>query len=218
MPRRGEEFFRTGTIYGMALGHGVSRVDLDPLTGQDQSLSFLLRNGSKPLAWIRLPDALPREMSEEELFMPLIEGMNQSPFDLLMPFVFWEAEYIKSGRVAGRPSHLYSFSSPPWVQKARPAITKIIMALDKNYEAPLRIETFTQLNVPERTFILNSFKKVSDYWIVKSLDCKERETRSNTRFEVTAAALNLDVDLSLFSPDGLLSQPLIPEDAFISTN
>lgn len=218
MPRRGAEFFRTGTIYGMALGHGLSRVDVDPLTGQGQSINFLLRNGPKPKAWIRLPNALPRMMREEELFKPLIEGMNQSPFDLLMPFVFWEAEYIKSGRVAGRPSHLYSFSSPIWVKNIRPDINKIVMALDKSYEAPLRIETFAQLNVPDRTFILNSFKKVSDQWIVKSLDCKERITRSNTRFEVTAAAINLDVDRILFSPNGLLQQPLVPEDAFISTN
>ena len=218
MPRRGEEFFRTGTMYGMALGHGLSRVDLDPVNGQGQSLNFLLSNGPKPKAWIRFPDTLPRIMQEEELFNPLIEGMNQSPFDLLMPFVFWDAEYIKSGRVAGRPSHLYSFSSPLWVLNVRPDITKIVMALDKSYEAPLRIETFAQLNVPDRTFILNSFKKVSDHWIIKSLDCKERITRSNTRFEVTSAALRLDVDRDLFSPDGLLQQPLVPEDAFISTN
>ena len=77
MPRRGTEFFRTGTIYGMALGHGLSRLDLDPVNGQGQSINFLLSNGPKPKAWIRLPDALPRMMGEEELFKPLIEGMNQ---------------------------------------------------------------------------------------------------------------------------------------------
>jgi hypothetical protein len=90
------------------------------------------------------------------------------------------------------------------------------MALDNSYEAPLRIETFSKSNVPTQTFILNSMKKISDHWIVKSLDCKNRKDRSNTRFEVISAALNLDLDLSLFSPGGLLRIPVIPPEAFIS--
>ena len=218
MPRRGKEFSRTGTIYGLALGHGLSRIDLDPTSADNHSKRFLLQNGPKPSAWVYLSsENKTKLLSEDELFQPLIAEMNQSPFDLLMPFVFWNAEYVKSGKVAGRPSHLYSFSSPQWVLNTRPEITQIIMALDENYEAPLRIETFTRSNVPDRTFILNSLKKVSDHWIVKSLDCKDRQTRSNTRFEVTSAALNLDLDLTLLSVAGLLNNPLIPEDAFIST-
>ena len=65
--------------------------------------------------------------------------------------------------------------------------------------------------------VLNGMKKVTDHWIVKSLDCKNRQDRSNTRFEVTSAALNLDLELSLFSPGGLLKTPVIAPDAFIST-
>jgi hypothetical protein len=99
----------------------------------------------------------------------------------------------------------------------RSDITEIVMALDGSYEAPLRIETFSISNVPSRTFILNSMKKITDHWIMKSLDCKNRQDRSNTRFEVTSAALNLDLDQSLFSPVGLSKIPVIPSDAFIST-
>ena len=218
MPRRGKEFSRTGTIYGLALGHGLSRIDFDPTSIDTHSKKFLLQNGPKPSVWVYLPsENKSKLLNEVELFQPLIAEMNQSPFDMLMPFVFWNAEYVKSGKVAGRPSHLYSFSAPQWVQNTRPEITQIIMALDENYEAPLRIETFARSSVPDRTFILNSLKKVSDHWIVKSLDCKDRQTRSNTRFEVISAALNLDLDLSLMSAAGLLNKPLIPEDAFIST-
>lgn len=218
MPRRGDEFSRTGTIYGLSLGHGLSRIDLDSISTETHSKRFLLHNGPKPKAWVFLSNKLTSKLlQEDELFQPLIDGMNQSPFDLLMPFVFWNSQYEKSGRVAGRPSHLYSFSSPQWVQNTRPEIKKIVMALDENYEAPLRIETFARSNVPDRTFILNSLKKVSDHWIVKSIDCKDRKTRSNTRFEVISAAINLDLDFSLFSPEGLLNKPLVPEDSFLST-
>ena len=38
---------------------------------------------------------------------PWKEGVNHTPFDLLMPFLNWPSEYEKSGRVCGRPAHLY---------------------------------------------------------------------------------------------------------------
>ena len=217
MPRRGNEFSRTGTVYGPSLGHGLSRIDLDSTDAQIKIQKFLLHNGAKPSAWL-LSSSMEnsREVGSYELFQPMFDGMNQSPFDFLMPFVFWDANYIKSGRVAGRPSHIYSFLPPPWVKEIRSDMTEIIMALDNSYEAPLRIETFSKSNVPTQTFILNSMKKISDHWIVKSLDCKNRKDRSNTRFEVISAALNLDLDLSFFSPGGLLRIPVIPPEAFIS--
>lgn len=218
MPRRGEEFSRTGTIYGLALGHGLSRIDLDSSDPNISPQKFLLYNGPRPKVWLLSSgENESRLLMEKEFFQPIFKGMNQSTFDLLMPFVFWDATYIKSGKVAGRPSHLYSFLPPSWVKDIRSDITEIIMALDESYEAPLRIETFSRSNVPSRTFILNGMKKVTDHWIVKSLDCKNRQDRSNTRFEVTSAALNLDLDLSLFSPGGLLKMPVIPSDAFTST-
>ena len=218
MPRRGEEFSRTGTIYGLALGHGLSRIDLDSSDPNLSPQKFLLYNGPRPKVWLLSSgENESRLLMEKEFFQPIFKGMNQSTFDLLMPFVFWDATYIKSGKVAGRPSHLYSFLPPSWVKDVRSDITEIIMALDESYEAPLRIETFSRSNVPSRTFILNGMKKVTDHWIVKSLDCKNRQDRSNTRFEVTSAALNLDLDLSLFSPGGLLKMPVIPSDAFTST-
>ena len=218
MPRRGEEFSRTGTIYGLALGHGLSLIDLDSFDSEVSPKKFILHNGPRPKVWKF--SSTPQQcelLNDAELFKPILNGMNQSTFDLLMPFVFWDATYIKSGKVAGRPSHLYSFIPPPWVKDVRSDITEIVMALDGSYEAPLRIETFSISNVPSRTFILNSMKKITDHWIMKSLDCKNRQDRSNTRFEVTSAALNLDLDQSLFSPVGLSKIPVIPSDAFIST-
>lgn len=217
MPRRGNEFSRTGIVYGLSLGHGLSRIDLDSTDAQPNPQKFLLHNGSRPSAWLLSSNMKNSRLMElDELFKPIFDGMNQSPFDLLMPFVFWDANYIKSGKVAGRPSHLYSFLPPQWIKEIRSDITEIIMALDHSYQAPLRIETFYKSNVPTQTFILNGMKKISDHWIVKSLDCKNRKDRSNTRFEITSAALNLDLDLSYFSPGGLLRIPAIPSDAFIS--
>lgn len=218
MPRRGEEFSRTGTIYGLAPGHGISRIDLDSQSSTTEFENYLLLSGQKPKAWIYLFDNKePRRISDKQLFDPIVSGMNQSPFDILLSFVFWEFKYLKSGRVAGRPSHIYSFTPPGWVKNARPDIANITLALDDNYQAPLRVETFSKKGVPNRTYILNSLKKIDGQWIVKSIDCKDRSNRSTTRFEVTAAALNLDFGLRVFSPSGLLNKPVIADDVFVST-
>ena len=143
-------------------------------------------------------------------------GMNQSPFDLLMPFVFWEGTYEKSGRVAGRPAHVYGFSFPNWVVENRPTWKRITLAIDDQYEAPLKIEIFSSRSVPHKTFLLNSLKKINSTWIVKTLDCKDRTERSNTRFEVLSAALQLDLDPIIFTPAGLERKLVVPEEAFIS--
>ena len=45
----------------------------------------------------------------EDSINPLIDGMNQTAFDLLMPFVFWDGKYVSSGKVAGRPAPSFLF-------------------------------------------------------------------------------------------------------------
>ena len=212
MPFRGDESFENGIIYGMAPGHSLSRIDLD--SGQ----SFLLQNGIKPKIWVfNAKTKKISSVSEGELFEPIVGGMNHTLFDILMPFVFWDGVYLKSGKVAGRPAHLFSFRIPDWVNHIKPNLTEIVMALDKSYEAPLRVETYENRNVPSKTYILNSVKKVEDNWIVKSIDCKNRLDRSATRFEVLSAAFNLDLDLSLFSVGGLMNRPTVSVDSFKST-
>lgn len=218
MPRRGKEFSKTGTIYGLALGHSISRLDLNPSDGNFSEKNYLFHTHDLPRAWVLdKEDSKPKKLTNTELFDPIVDGMNHTPVDILMPFVFWEFEYIKSGKVAGRPSHIYSFNPPNWVKNLNSDSYKISMALDANYQAPLRIETFLNGISPRKTLILKSLKKISDQWVVKSIDCRENINRSNTRFEVTSAALNLDLDETFFTPDGLFNAPVISEELFIST-
>ena len=217
MPRRGKEFFRTGTIYGLAIGHSLSRLDLDSVSGNKSNINYLFQSSNKPKVWFCSKNNDSKLLSNKELFDPIIDGMNHSPFDILMPFIFWESKYLKSGKVAGRPSHIYSFSSPEWVNEIHSDFNRVTLALDASYQAPLKIETFSKLGVPRKTLILNSLKKISDQWIVKSIDCKNNLSRSNTRFEVLSVALNLDLDEAIFTPHGILERPVISNDLFVST-
>lgn len=215
MPRRGEESFSTGIVSGPFLGHGHCRVRLDGSPEQKQSSTYLFQNQAIPQAWKMFEgDGKPTQLIGADFFAPLVPGMNQSAFDLLMPFVFWEGKYEKSGKVAGRPAHLFHFSFPEWVLRENPAWTHLTLGLDDAYDLPLRVETFGQSYVPDRTYILQSFKKVQSRWIVKSIDCKDRLSRSTTRLEITAAAMDLDLDPALFTSEGLVRPIQLPVDSY----
>ena len=215
MPRRGEESFSTGIVSGPFLGHGHCRVRLDGIPEQKQSSTYLFQNQANPKAWkIFEGDGKPTQLIGADFFAPLVPGMNQSAFDLLMPFVFWEGKYEKSGKVAGRPAHLFHFPFPEWVVRENPDWTHLTLGLDDAYDLPLRVETFGQSYVPDRTYILQSFKKVQSRWIVKAIDCKDRLSRSTTRLEITAAAMDLDLDPALFTSEGLVRPIQLPEDSY----
>jgi hypothetical protein len=72
--------------------------------------NFLLKNGEDPKFWNFTSNELePNLISPEKSLESLVHGLNQTPFDLLMPFVFWDGEYKNSGKVAGRPAHIFCF-------------------------------------------------------------------------------------------------------------
>ncbi len=218
MPRRGSESQCSGILSGQSLGHGTSRIDFDSIAIGGSRVSLLLSNSERPKAWrYSVDDDETQSLDSAGLLSPLVPGMNQTAFELLMPFVFWSATYEKSGKVAGRPAHVYRFECPPWVRTVRPSWNRITLALDDDYEAPLRVETFSNRSVAHKTYILNSLKKIESTWIPKTFDCKNRNDRSNTRFEVLSAALKLDLDPILFKPEGLDRELPVPEESYLST-
>ena len=113
MPRRGSETLSTGVLYGPFLGCGVSRLSVVRDSQKNDFSNFLLKNGEDPKFWHATSKASqPILISPEESLAPLVHGMNQTAFDLLMPFVFWDGDYRNSGKVAGRPAHIFSFTCP----------------------------------------------------------------------------------------------------------
>ena len=181
----------------------TSSQDLNPLS------SFLLirdLNGSKAWKWTR-GNQNAQKLTSENWRTPWIDGINHSPFDLLMPFVSWPFEYQKSGRVCGRPAHLFVFTPSNKGNPYSSSLESVRLALDDAYDAPLRIEHMDGGILPARIFSLQSFKKVNNRWVVKSIDVKDRDSKSRTRFELQAVAHDLDLPVSAFQPSGL-SQPL----------
>ncbi len=219
MPRRGNETVKTGILYGPFLGCGVSRLSVVRDSQKNNFSNFLLKNGEDPKFWnVTSNELQPNLISREESLAPLVQGMNQTAFDLLMPFVFWNGEYKNSGKVAGRPAHIFSFTCPPWITKVKPHWQNITLALDDAYDAPLRVEILGKSQIAERTLILRKFKKVGNRWIVKEIDCHDRKSRSVTRMTVTSAALGLDLDQTLFLPENLVQPIRINPKLYLSTD
>jgi hypothetical protein len=210
---------RFGTFFGPSIGSGITRLVLKPDLENKKNEIYLFQNGQTPKLWkSNLGDIQANVITKTQSLEPLVRGMNQTAFDLLMPFIFWQAEYEMSGKVAGRPAHLFSFKCPTWVTEKKPNWHKITLALDDAYDAPLRVEIFGIDQVPERTLILRSFKKLQDQWIVKEIDCRDRQTRSVTRMQITSSALGLDFDSSVFLPSGLSQHVQIDPKLFNSTD
>lgn len=219
MPSRGSETVWTGILCGPFLGSGVSRLSVGRNTQKNNFTNFLLKNGEDPKFWNFTSNELePNLISPEESLEPLVQGVNQTPFDLLMPFVFWDGKYINSGKVAGRPTHIFAFTCPPWVTKVKPHWQIITLALDNEYGAPLRVEVLGKGQIAERTLILRSFKKMGNRWIVKEIDCRDRKSRSVTRMKVVSAALGLDLDESLFRPENLVQPIQVDPKLYLSTD
>ena len=219
MPRRGKETTRSGIMYGPFLGSGIVRLHLLPESSNNESLDFLLKNGLDPKFWIRdHVNSKTERITIENSINPLIEGMNQTAFDLLMPFVFWDGKYDSSGKVAGRPAHLFSFLCPHWITEKNPEWFRITLALDDAYDVPLRVEFLNKSQIPDRTLILRSFKKIGDRWIVKEIDCRDRKTRSVTRMKITSAALGLDINNKSFEAEGLDESVSLDPKLYLSTD
>ena len=195
-----------GLLSGPYPNAPVLRIDLISSSQDYSRLSsfLLLRDHEHPriLKWTQddkeLFDLLPQDW-----LLPWKEGVNHAPFDLLMPFLQWSFEYEKSGRVCGRPAHLFLFLPPP-DQKDYPVTCQAIrLAVDDTYNAPLRIEHMDGGILPSRIFSLQSFKKLDEQWVVKAIDAKDRDTKSRTRFELKAFAHDLDLSPSVFQESGL---------------
>ena len=205
-PRTGSPIVHYGMLSGPAPESSRLRIDLylNAENAFPYTSFFLSRdsNHSQLWQWSKSTQST-KEVLARDWLLPWVEGINHAPFDLLMPFVKWPYQYEKSGRVCGRPAHLFLFTPPNESSFSKTDLSSVRLAIDDTYNAPLRIEHRDGGILPNRTFSLQSFKKVADRWVVKTIDSKDRDSGSKTRFELKAVAHGLDLPESTFQKSGL---------------
>jgi hypothetical protein len=207
-PRRGEVTTRRATLCGLWSDRGLLRMEFPAEDGNGTTV-VLLSGGAKSEGWRLAPEEKePRRLEGDDFFAPLAPGIDYSSFDAILPFVHWEKiSYFGSGRVIGRPAHLFNCFPPEDIQRIRPDLKYVRVAVDDAYNALLRVEFFGNRGLVERKFSVVGFKKVREVWIVKTIDMVDLRSRDKTRLRIKAAAVNQLFGPKTFSRESL-DQPL----------
>ena len=214
LPRRGEGSTVAGRMWGSRNVTGpVFRADLQATRDSLDPLDRLLgQNGPQPEAWRYSPEIGGGGLQTlaAATIMDPVAGTGLSMFELQMPFVYW-ADFVYEGvtRVRGRSVHAFLMYPPEDFAAAHPDVAGVRLHLDAQFNALMQAVILDGDEVPERKLTVLDLKRLSEQWIVKSIEVRDEKTRDKVRFEVTGAALNLGFVGGLFRPEQL-SQPLAP--------
>jgi len=191
LPRRGPKVVARGRLWASRNAQGtVIRIELD------QGSHFLLQNGPRAQVW-RGSLGSTAVMASTEALVP---GWELTAFDLQMPFLYWpQPTGVTLSPIRGRPADVFLFTAPA----SFAPLTGVRAYLDSEYHAAVQIESLAGPEQVLKTFSLLDLKKVSGQWLPQDLEVRDEATRNKTRLSVTGAALGLDLEGTLFEPDGL---------------
>jgi hypothetical protein len=210
LPRRGAASDFSGRLWGSRNEEGtVLRVELNPGTPRERR--YLLQNGPKASVWMWKAGGAGPERADD--FAPLLPGLDLTPFDLEMPFLYWpspETEGIR--RMLGRPAELFVFRAPSGAGPGEPGVAAVRAYLDTQYAAPVQIERLAADGRVLSTFSLVDLKKVGDQWMPRDIEVRDEDSRDKTRFTMVGAALGLSIEPEFFAP-GALDKPGVPPPA-----
>lgn len=220
LPRRGRTVRYQGTLWGSWNEAGpVSRISLNPVASLGEAstvppLEWVVQNGQNPQVWARQgnsPAFTP--LGDAALMEPLFQGVLYRPFDLLMPFIYWEDYQCEGIKTIGTRIVQQFLMQPP-SEVAFPGLSAVRLALDSQYQALLRIEILNTEDKAITRFDVESFKKVQEQYIVKRITLGDRLSGERTRFKVIAAAVGLELPLSTFDAQNFSEAPQIPSEQF----
>lgn len=216
-PRRGDERLVAGRLWGGRNGDGpLTRVSLGE--GADER-RLLVQNGPHSAAWRwSAADRRIGQLGVDALFDPLVPDTDITAFDLQMPFLFWD-DFTFQGleRFAGRPAYAIVLRPPADFTAKHPDLTGVRVHLDSQYNALVQTELLGPKDTVIKTMSLVDLKKVGGQWIPRTFDLRDERTRDKTRFDVTAAALGLDLAPTVFEPaelDARIAPPAVPLTRF----
>ena len=222
-PRRGRTVRYEGILFGSRNRFGpVSRVKLFREKigeGSPVGLSpieIIVQNGLVPRVWVRrkaVDDFVL--IKDSTLFEPIFEGVLYTPFDLQMPFIFWN-DYVYEGpsRVLSRIGQNFRMLPPEGSLAESNDVTAVRIAIDDTYYALLRAEVLEAKNKVRSRFTVRGIRKVQGHYIVKEVELKNMTTKDATSFKVKAARVGLPLDSAMFNPEAGLELPEVLAKSF----
>lgn len=170
---------------------------------KDQFVELIIQNGAQPKAWIRHSTADDYRLIEKaEIFEPILPDVLYSPYDLQMPFLYWEDFIYEGPSLIGRSRVAQNFimQAPKESPSAERGIYGVRIALDDTYNALRRIEIMYLGGELASRFAVESFKKVQDQYIVKCITLTDYRTKDRTSLDVKTASVGLSLPYELFDP------------------
>ncbi len=208
MPRRGRETVYDGQMWGTVDKQGtLQRYHLSTIDKEKvgrKNVNLIIKNGINPYVYSHDDNEAYHKLTDKELFEPLFACLIYTPFDLQLPFIYWN-DYVYGGyeRIKGRLVYTYIFYPPDSLKKENPALGSIRLSLDVRFNAPVKIEIFDDKESLTKTFKIINFKKIGKEWIPKSIDLLDERSRDKTRFTIVAVAFNIKLPHQIFSPQTL---------------
>lgn len=212
MPRRGEETIYQGRLWGTRHEQGpVSRVILQD--GQGGMRRLLIQNGPQPQIWSwDNKHAATRPLSLADMYQPLLANTELTPFDLLMPYLFWDQfKFEGVSKVLGRTAHTFLLKPPLGDPADGGRLASVRVQLDTQFHALVQSELIGTNDKAYKSLTLRDLKKIGDQWMIKAIDLRNEQTRDKTRFQVIRAAVGLDLSPLVFEPTNL-GQDIAPPE------
>ncbi len=195
-PRQAEEMEYFGTMYGREIS-GQTLIRLT-LKGGGKTCDYLfLRDGANNICAYKFADNALAKIPESALNSPIKSGLIYTYFDILTPYKFWEGEYIEPVRI-GQAAYLFLAKSPK-----KGVLPDVKIALSREFNHPVLTQILDESGIVQRSFTLGSVKKIGDYWIMKNAEIRDEISRDRDKFSIIRAALNENLDDSIFKPENL---------------
>lgn len=199
-PRRGEETRAFGEIFGSKTPEGfdVTRVRIFTRNTPDGApacaADFILENDPAAPRVYRVENGKAREVPRADWTKPFADGFIYSPFDLLMPYKFWNPKYDGPGRI-GQAVHFFRLEPPEGAQGAGGAVR---LALSREFSSPVQAQVLGADTRPAKTLKLASVKKIGSRWIMREAELRDESTRDKDILRFLSANFSGKIPASLF--------------------
>lgn len=210
LPRRGEAKTFEGMMWGTWMDGGPrTRVAIwDEHNPGEVQLQLLVQGGNQPVVWRSVQGQPPVKLDAADWEQPILPPMSYAPFDLLMPFIFWEDyRYEGSERLRGRPAHRFRIYAAERAEAGE--VDSVELSLDARFNALLRAEMLDRNGELMRSLRVQSYRLVDEQYIVKTLDLMDEQSRDRTRFQIWRAAVGLELPKAVFDPATLADIPYV---------
>lgn len=207
----------SGKMWGIWNEQGpLTRVELYPnAENQDEVIELILQAGVEPKVWKRSSGTSQFELVEgDALYEPVFPGVVYSPFDLQMPYLYWEQfDYVGTSREQARILQQFVMH-PPVGSDVASRFGGVRIGLDDTYNALFKVEVLDNDLNQLSEFLVRGLVKLQEQHIVKEVSLIDSELGERTHFLLRAACVGLSLPDEWFDPSSDEAEPSIPDAMF----